>query len=196
MFTERIRLGAGEVFSQEWDGFIERPDGKLRQPKIWKTADGKGKCVNYYYLRSNCVICNKPTLVAIENAKKSKSSVCSQACRSKNQTVPDGTKKFKRGKDGDHVMVKMATHPKANKDGYVAEHRLAMESHIGRLLEGNELVHHINLLKGDNDIKNLVLFKSTSDHFKSHGSLNECVAELMKRGDIKFNRKTNRYEVV
>jgi len=195
MFTERIRLGAGESFSQEWDGFIERPDGRLRKPTIWKTAEGKEKCANYYYLRSSCAVCNKPTLVAVENAKKSKSSVCSQACKSKNRSVPDGAKKFKRGKDGDHVMVKMSSHPNANKDGYVAEHRLVMEQHLGRLLGRNEQVHHVNLLKDDNGIKNLVLFKTASEHFKSHGSLNECVAELMKRGNIKFNRKTNRYEV-
>jgi hypothetical protein len=93
-------------------------------------------------------------------------------------------------------MVKMSSHPNANKDGYVAEHRLVMERHLGRLLGRNEQVHHVNLLKDDNGIKNLVLFKTASEHFKSHGSLNECVAELMKRGDIKFNRKTNRYEVV
>lgn len=33
-----------------------------------------------------------------------------------------------------------------------------------------------------------------SDHFLAHGSLNKCVAELLEKQILIFNRETNRYE--
>jgi hypothetical protein len=47
------------------------------------------------------------------------------------------------------------------------EHRLAMENYLGRRLENNEHVHHINGDKVDNRIANLVVLTS-SEHAKLH----------------------------
>ena len=46
-------------------------------------------------------------------------------------------------------------HPMADKDGYVAEHRLVMAAIIGRPLKPSELVHHKNGMRDDNSPKNL-----------------------------------------
>jgi len=46
-------------------------------------------------------------------------------------------------------------HPKANTWGYVYEHRLIMESIIGRHLKDNEHIHHINGKRWDNRPENL-----------------------------------------
>lgn len=47
---------------------------------------------------------------------------------------------------------------------YALEHRVVMEKHLGRYLERREVVHHINGDPSDNNIDNLQLFESQSDH--------------------------------
>ena len=61
--------------------------------------------------------------------------------------------------DNGYVNILCKGHPGADKDGYVFEHRLIMEKHLGRYLTNNEHTHHINRIRDDNRIKNLQLYK-------------------------------------
>ena len=70
--------------------------------------------------------------------------------------------------DNGYVNILCKGHPGADKDGYVLEHRLIMEKHLGRYLTNNEHTHHINRIRDDNRIKNLQLCTSNSEHMRIH----------------------------
>ena len=66
-----------------------------------------------------------------------------------------------------YIRRRMPEHPYAE-NGYVFEHRLVMEKHVGRYLKPNEVVHHINRDVTDNRLENLILFANQSKHMSHH----------------------------
>jgi len=48
------------------------------------------------------------------------------------------------------------------------EHRLVVENFIGRILEPEEVVHHIDFNKSNNSINNLMIFPSQKEHSSFH----------------------------
>lgn len=65
-----------------------------------------------------------------------------------------------------YVDVYAPFHPNAKKSKRVAEHRIVMEQHLGRLLEDHEVVHHKNGNPTDNRIENLDVFSTNGEHLK------------------------------
>lgn len=82
---------------------------------------------------------------------------------------------------GGYFYVHFPDHPKAGKQGYVAEHRLVMEKHLGRYLELQEVVHHRNHVKTDNRIENLELAASHGQHTLKH---HQEVYEKMRLANV------------
>jgi len=87
----------------------------------------------------------------------------------------------KKMRDDGYISVYFPEHPAASKDGYVMEHRLLMEKKIGRLLEKDEVVHHINHNRKDNRLVNLKLMT-----FKEHAALHMKERHAKKKGEMTY----------
>jgi hypothetical protein len=59
-------------------------------------------------------------------------------------------------------------HPFCTSQGYVLEHRLVMEKHIGRYLDPEEVVHHVDGNRLNSRIDNLQLMSSRKEHNVYH----------------------------
>lgn len=76
-------------------------------------------------------------------------------------------KGWKGGKTIDksgYVLSYHPDHPNANRSGYIREHRVVMESIVGRFLTKEEVVHHIDGNKLNNCPSNLKLYQSNGEH--------------------------------
>lgn len=85
-----------------------------------------------------------------------------------------------------YVQIYMPNHP-FSKRKCVWEHRLVVERHIGRYLTKKEVVHHINGIRTDNRIENLMLFATHREHMSFHkkiiqfGMTNQRIKEIKER---------------
>ncbi len=129
-------------------------------PSINSLTCGK-KCA-YKYIKNQtikrkqrcCKICNKlfvPCRTDIPGL------YCSHKCHGIDKQKPFINRNGYR-------YIHKPDHPYCTKQGYVAEHRIIMEKHIGRILEPKEIIHHINHQKNYNPIENLILYKTRGKH--------------------------------
>ena len=109
--------------------------GKCRFPRCGRNIKAQGYCGTHYRQQLNGI-----GVVPIKEDPSQRAD-----------WVPVGT--TKETVDG-YIRVKTAS-------GWVRQHRIVMEEHIGRALSSNELVHHINGRRSDNRIDNLEICTKT-----------------------------------
>lgn len=121
-------------------------------------------------VRSICKVCGKAfaRYVAPYHIRRGASTneYCSRTCKGKSLSGARHPM-WKGGRileaDG-YVLIHRPEHPHAKSGGYVFEHRLVMEAHLGRILDPKEVVHHENEIRNDNGIENLKLYPSNAEH--------------------------------
>ena len=84
-----------------------------------------------------------------------------------------------------YVMIHNPEHLNANKRGYVYEHTLVMSSLINRELYKDELVHHIDEDRGNNNPSNLKLERTNTHLINNHSGsrifTNEEIVEMVQQ---------------
>lgn len=119
---------------------------------------------------NTCPICNQEFA-----PKRKEQNICSVICRQKNnakgrngQKTGVQSKQYKPRltKDG-YFRMYSGKHPYSNGRKEIHVHVMVMEKHIGRALQADECVHHINGIKTDNRLENLELMKH-AEHSREH----------------------------
>ena len=84
---------------------------------------------------------------------------------------------------------------KDKRGGYYLQHRKVVEKDIGRRLNKNEKIHHIDGNKQNNNRENLLICESMSEHRNVHNTLEKAAFEAVKKGIIKFDKNKKEYYI-
>ena len=147
-------------------------DGHLNKCKECAKKDCKVSNGKY---KRKCVVCKKPFNTTVTEIKRGGGNCCSRKCWFKKQR-----EEIKRGKESHawkggriktstgYITLRKPEHSRCDGRGYVFEHVLVMGEHIGHDIKIEEAVHHINGIKDDNRIENLMLFPTRGAHIAFH----------------------------
>jgi len=109
-----------------------------------------------------CPQCNIPRWVYKQDTKPSRKSASCRTCSGKRYVKLMQAKNWKGGRTYRNGYAFIKLYPPdpfysmaKGSSRYIAEHRLIMAQHLGRLLKTTEIVHHINGVRADNRIENL-----------------------------------------
>ena len=112
-------------------------------------------------VRCICQNCGSPFFEVPARLARGYGTYCSRECANLGHRG-SGNPRWKGGRNivNGYVVLSINGHP-------VKEHRLVMEKHLGRALTSDEVVHHINGIKSDNRIENLVVMDAVV-HSRMH----------------------------
>lgn len=96
-----------------------------------------------------------------------------------------------RKKTGGYMKIRRKHHKYCDSSGYVFEHRYIMELQLGRYLLPEEKVHHIDRNKLNNDISNLMLFSTHSEHMVYERDIDMSDRKCFLCGSKKTYKKKN-----
>jgi hypothetical protein len=146
---------------------------------------GHEQWVNYWNINKKdvhiCRYCN--------NSKTAKTRKLSGRPRKKRASV-QGTSYIN---SSGYVEIWLGKGQEEGVSGYYREHKLLKELECGRRLDKDELIHHIDVDKTNNNLDNLHICRGHNQHRKLHSQLERVSAELIKMGVIKFNHKEGQY---
>lgn len=86
--------------------------------------------------------------------------------------------------DNGYKMLLRKDHPNADSKGYVREHILVMEDHLGRHLRDGEVVHHKDEDKLNNSLSNLELMLD-SEHRRLHAIESDAAGRMRAAAYLK-----------
>lgn len=161
--AEKQRL-TQQIVSQR--GTTRRKTGKVIPCK----ACGKEKYFQHYRVENlQDHFCSNRCTIAYYKKGKPTPLAVRQKMRESQRHAGDhwNWKGGKFFKSSGYVLALSPDHPFADSRGYVLEHRLIMEQHLGRFLDPSEVVHHNDHDRANNDISNLTLFASHGEHMRS-----------------------------
>ncbi|MDA3909018.1 MAG: HNH endonuclease, partial [Sulfurimonas sp.] len=131
----------------------------------FKTENKKGATKNFKGVCENC----SKEFETYKSPSRDTPKFCSLKCigeaqKGENNPAYNGGKYECNG----YYAIFMPSHPNRSEKNIVLEHRFVMECKIGIYLTSDEVVHHIDFNKLNNEPDNLMLFPNQSEHIKFH----------------------------
>lgn len=84
-----------------------------------------------------------------------------------------------------YVNIYRPHHPRSRTTGEVYKHILVMEESLGRFLLDNEVVHHVDGDKSNNELSNLKLYNNQGEHLRQGHKLNQLIQALSEENKEK-----------
>ena len=125
------------------------------------------------FIEVTCPKCKEKRAIHIWQTKRSRYTGMCRYCSQHDREFLHRTLHVKRQRDAvvinrGYIMVVSKGHPRASSGGYVRQCVLIMEKYLGRYLNTNEHVHHVNSVRIDDRIENLIIV-TNSEHAKLYG---------------------------
>ena len=162
---ETWRKNGGIPWNKGISGYKTQPASEERKRKISMANKGKKRTPEQIQRIKNAV---QGKTLSKEHRKKLSLGMIGKPAR--------GWKGFTITTSG-YKAIHKPNHFSSDKRGYVLEHRYIIEKHLNRILQKNEIVHHLNENKLDNRIENLIVFKAIRYHRAFH-----IFQECLKKG--------------